>query len=199
MSSGITPPVRQLASALLFIAIAIGTTCGLRAQTELTVEHEGKPVVVRHVQGRPPFVEIDGKWVRFEDSQFVLRPAKDYLPVKLEMRDRRFQKGAKAISDQGSGQGVKNEGRFALTGNLLSPQPLDNVVLVLEFRADRNGPILLVQDIGHLDANVARHISIDDSTHVRMAGIGLKKLHVFVNGAEAHLDDDGAKHHRGDD
>lgn len=158
----------------------------LAAQSLLCVENDGKLGLVRRAEGSTAFVLEDGKWVRYEEGHFVLKPTAEYLPVLIAVHDRYFKKGARAISDKGAAHArLIHAGRFVFNANLEAPCALDNVVLMLALVGDNNGDMLYLWGIGHLDAHQSKRVSIDETTLLRLTGVRLAGLHLFVDGREA--------------
>jgi hypothetical protein len=173
------------AAALLFTALF--ETVPMRAQTALCVEDHGKLAVVRRANGTTAFVEDHGKWIDYPNGPFVLHPVKNYAPILIGIHNRSFQKGERAVSDDGpSPAHLVNAGRFVFLANLTSPIDLDDVVLALELGPKKREEMqLYLHGIGHLEAHKSQRISLDVVTSFRLRDIGLKRIHVYVRGQEA--------------
>ncbi len=160
-------------------------TAPLSAQNVLGVEHDGKFDIVRRAENSGSLILDGGKSVPREGSRPVLRPASEYLPVFITVLEQDFQRGARAISDNGPAQArLANSGRFVFTAKLEAPRALDDVVLALVLESKDIGNSIYLRDLGHLNAHEIKRVSVDEITAFRLLGVRLAGVHFFVAGKE---------------
>ena len=159
----------------------------LAAQSQLCLEHDGKLEVVRRADKATALVLENGRWQRYEEGRFVMKPMPEYLPVLIAVENPHFGKGARAVSDDGPlfDTILVQAGRFVFTGELEAPCALDNVVLVLALTTEHDGNQLLMWGVGHLDAREPKRVSIDVKTPFKLRGVRLHGYHLYVDGREA--------------
>lgn len=127
----------------------------------------------------------DGKWVSYGDGPFILKPAADYLPALITIRNRFFKKGERAISDEGASPvHLVHAGRFVYTADLEAPCSIENAILVLALTSPQDGRKLYIREIGDLQAHRSVRISIDEIVPYRLSGVRLERTYVFSNGNE---------------
>ena len=104
------------------LVFGIACTAPLFAQSILCVERDGKLERVRHAEGKNAVILESGKFAPIDGSHFVLHPTPDFLPGFIKITDRKFQKGANAISDDGPSQSILVQaGRFFSPATLNRP------------------------------------------------------------------------------
>ncbi|HEY4248663.1 MAG TPA: TonB family protein [Lacunisphaera sp.] len=59
------------------------------------------------------------------------------------------------------------------------------MILLLVLKSSKDGPVFYPVDIGHIDAHRTKRISIDQRTAIKLRGVRLAGLHIFVDGMEA--------------
>jgi len=165
---------------------AVAFAAPLAAQNLLWAESDGKLELVRHAEGNTAFVLEGGKSVPSGATRFFLKPTAEYLPVSIAVLDLKFQKGGRAISDEGlAPERLVHAGRFVFTADLEASRALDHVFLVLALDSKQIGDSVYLKGIGHLGAHERRRISIDEVTPFKLAGVRLGGVHLFVDGKEA--------------
>ncbi len=161
------------------------TAVPLAAQNVLGVEHDGKVDIVRRATAMDALVLEGGATVPREGSRPMLKPASEYLPAFITVLEHDFQKGARAISDNGAAQVVlANSGRFVFNAKLESARDLDDVVLALVLESKDIGNSVYLKDLGHFNAHEIKRVSIDQVTAFRLLGVRLGSVHFFIAGKE---------------
>lgn len=169
----------------LVASLAIAAVAPLAAQNVLGVEHNGKFEVVRNATTIGTLVLDSGAAVPREGSRPVLKPASEYLPAFITVLEQDFQKGARAISDNGAAQvRLANSGRFVFNAKLESPRDLDDVVLALVLESKDIGNSVYLKDLGHLSAHEIKRVSVDEVTAFKLLGVRLAGVHFFLSGKE---------------
>lgn len=142
---------------------------------------------VRRAEGRTAFVLADGSWIQFTNGHFVLKPTTEYLPVLITVHNPQFGRGARAISDRGTSRETRlvQGGRFVFNADLEASCALDDVVLMLALVSEQAGNQLYLWGVGHLDAHQRKRVSIDETTPLKLRGVRLAAVHLFVDGREA--------------
>jgi len=172
---------RILFGALLLLAIH----APLAAQSVLYVQNGGKFSQVIRADGAVPYVYEDGKWSADMDKACLLKPAADYLPLVVTVKNRYFGKGRKAISEDGPADVIElKTGRFVFNADFESPVALDDVFLVLELKGKDEDGTLYLWGLGHLAAHTDRSVSLDRTVDRLLTGLHCV-VHVFVGGQEA--------------
>jgi len=159
----------------------------LVAQNLLFIENDGKMERVRSADGNAAVFVDGGKRISFnETAHFSLQSTKAYFPVLVTVHKPNFSKGARAISDNGTaGARLIHSGRFVFTATLEAPRTLEKVILLLVLESAKDGRVFYPVDIGHIDAHGTKRVSIDQRTPLKLRGVHLAGLHIFVDGMEA--------------
>jgi TonB family protein len=170
----------------------------LAAQSLLYVENGDKLTLVRRAVDNTPWILEDGKWAADTDGVFVFKPADDYLPMFISVKNAYFKRrsgggpggkvelvpnepGGTITGKVGSGGKLNN--RFEFSFDLQAPTALDDVFIVLEMRTQKEGNVLFLQEIGHLEAHRYRHFDLFRPLASALGDMR-RTLHVFVGGKE---------------
>lgn len=162
------PDLRRCAAAFLLFACMAAI---LGAQHVLMAEDGGKMSMVCAADGLRPCVQRNGKG-------YVLQDVPEYLPVFVTVRDI----ASRTTSEQFNNAGQANN-NFYFNATVESSYPLSDVFLVLDLQTESNGRIIFLSEVGTLEPNRSRPISV----YVPMAaplGSGQYQLHLFSGGAE---------------
>ncbi len=169
------PDLRGCAAAFLLFACLTAT---VGAQHVLMAEDGGKMSMVCAADGLRPCVQRNGKVVEINTKGYVLQDVPEYLPVFVTVRDI----ASRTTSEQINNAGQANN-NFYFNATVESSYPLSDVFLVLDLQTESNGRIIFLSEVGTLEPNRSRPISV----YVPMAeplGSGQYQLHLFSGGAE---------------
>jgi TonB family protein len=177
----------------------------LAAQSLLLVEHggSGKFAPVRQAVNEVPYVQQDpkdanSKLVPETSTNFVLAQASEFFPLFIEVKNftafvhaedmqsndavMHGLAGAAGSTAAGNTRAMNEKLHFA--ADLQAPAALDGVFYTLTVTTKDAGSLLLVEGVGHLDAGVIKHLSVDKPLHTDMQDAQFT-FHVFVGGLEA--------------
>jgi TonB family protein len=177
----------------------------LAAQNLLLVEHggSGKFAPVRQAVNEVPYVQQDpkdsnSKLVPEASTNFVLAQASEFYPLFVEVKnfnafvhaedlqssDAVMHGLAGSAGTTAAGNSRAMNEKLHFTADLQAPAALDNVFYTLTVATKDSGSLLLVEGVGHLDAGVIKHLSVDKPLHTDMQDAQFT-FHVFVGGLEA--------------
>jgi TonB family protein len=171
-----------------FLSVILGFAAfysGVKAQTALCAQDNGKPLLIRRAEGTTAFALKEEKWTAFREGPFALLPASEYYPTLIDIIDQNFKKGERAISDNGpSSVHLVHSGRFVFNADIEAQSSLDNVVLVLTLVSPQDGEQQYIREIGELKAHRMKRISFDAITSYRLIGVRLEHVHIYSDGRE---------------
>lgn len=153
----------------------------LPAQSRLYALHgdDNKYHAVRKVVHSEPYFAQDGKLVEATGKSLALKPAPEYLPLLIEVRDLETRTEAVHLIDAGTY--INNQ--FVFSAKFVSSVPLEDVFMVLELEFSDQATAIFVNEIGRLKPHVVQPCSVILPTG-RFLGEGKMKLHLFAGGDE---------------
>jgi TonB family protein len=163
--------------ALLILALLTAPAGRLAAQNVLFADYDGKFYPVLRARGNSAFVKISDKLVVADGRQFALKPAKDYLPVFVAVRNL----AVKTSYLNMNGSALNHE--FHFRGTLETPYRLEDVFIVLELETESAGKMLFLQEVGQLNPRDPKAVAIVVPTSSGL-GTGHYHFHLFAQGIE---------------
>jgi TonB family protein len=165
--------VRSAAIVAAFHLLALAA----RAQHVLLAEDKGAMSVVVAAKGSDPCVEKDGRVVQIASKGFRLQDVPEYLPVFVTMS----RPDAHIDYIDSSGAAINNNFHFSAT--LDTGYPLKDVFLVLDVNTQMRGKMILLEEIGHLEPNFSRPISLFIPMNGSFGSFSYR-AHLFSEGME---------------
>jgi TonB family protein len=164
---------------LLLIAAFAACVTSIHAQHLLFAKTESGPRMVKQVSRNTPFVDDGtGKLVSAE-HQYLLRPAPEYLPVIVKLRD--VQVRTTAIQMMDSGNQINRE--FHFSAKLACAVPLNDVFVVFDLHMRSSGHGIFVQEVGRLSPHDFRDFTVVAPVEEDVSA-GRYNIYVFAGGIE---------------
>lgn len=171
-----TPKILRRAAALLALPLL---PAALEAQHALLAEDHGAMSLVVGARGNEPCVMRDGKVVQIATKGYKMVDVPEYLPVFVALRD----VDAHSSSENYNATGDQLNNSFNFHAILQTAYPLSDVFLVLSLETQAAGKVIFLTEIGQLDANADRPVSIYVPLKSPL-GNGLYIVNLFSGGSE---------------
>jgi TonB family protein len=148
-----------------------------RAQHVLLAEDHGSMSVVVAAKGDRPCVEKDGRVVQISTRGFRLQSVPEYLPVFVSLT----YPTARLTWVENAGNAMNNN--FSFTATLDTGYPLKDVFIVLDLKTERRGEIIFLSEVGNLEPNSSRPISLFIPLNQALGSFSYQ-AHLFTGGVE---------------
>lgn len=175
-----THAVRQhpaIHRSIVALALFAGLAGPLGAQNVLFAEYNGKYLPVVRARGTQPVVVADGKQVVADGRKLAMKKVGEYLPVFVTVRDMTVNTSVLDLS------GARINNAMDLHAWLETPYWLDDVFIALELDTEGEGKLLMLHEVGRLEANEPKSLSIHLQLSVEL-GEGKYQMHLFAGGPE---------------